>query len=218
MPKISQRTASVTRIIACAVFKPAMEHLQLKNRYNHLRFTYVPSNLHLTPQKLKDQLQQELNSAQSRDERVAFLYGDCFPGIEDFCRQRGVIKVPGHYCYEMILGPVRFRQLIEEMAGTYFLEKDLILNFEEYCIKPLELHDEEMRKCCFEHYQRLLYVRQPSDPDLTPRASELAEFLSLFLEISDADYSSLEKILIEIIEFGPLKDLSLRTGFPTIKR
>lgn len=195
-----------------------MEHLQLKNRYNHLRFTYVPSNLHLTPQKLKDQLQQELNSAQSRDERVTFLYGDCFPGIEDFCRQCGVIKVPGHYCYEMILGPVRFRQLIEEMAGTYFLEKDLILNFEEYCMKPLELHDEEMRKCCFGHYQRLLYVRQPSDPDLAPRASELAEFLSLFLEISDADYSSLEKILIEIIEFGPLKDLSLRTGFPTIKR
>jgi len=218
MTKISQGTASITRIIACAVFKPAMEHLQLKNRYNHLRFTYAPSNLHLTPQKLKDHLQQELTSAQSRDERVIFLYGNCFPGIEDFCQQRGVIKVPGHYCYEMLLGPVRFRQLIEEMAGTYFLEKDLILNFEEYCMKPLELHDEEMRKCCFEHYQRLLYVRQPSDPYLEPRASEIAEFLSLFLEISDADYSSLEKKLIEIIEFGLLKDLSLRTGFPTIKR
>ena len=218
MTKISQRTASVTRIIACAVFKPAMDHLQLKNRYNHLRFTYVPSNLHLTPQKLKDHLQQELNSAQSRDERVIFLYGNCFPGIEDFCQQRGVIKVPGHYCYEMLLGSERFRQLIEEMAGTYFLEKDLILNFEEYCMKPLELHDEEMRKCCFEHYQRLLYVRQPSDPYLEPRASEIAEFLSLFLEISDADYSSLEKKLIEIIEFGLLKDLSLRTGYPTIKR
>ena len=66
-------------------------------------------------------------------------------------------------------------------------------------MKPLELHDEEMRKCCFEHYQRLLYVRQPSDPDLAPRASEIAEFLSLFLETSDADYSSLEKKLIEII-------------------
>jgi len=94
---------------------------------------------------------------------------------------------------------ITVRQFIDEIAGTYFLEKDLILNFEEYCMKPLELHDEEMRKCCFEHYQRLLYVRQPSDPDLIPRASEIAEFLSLFLETSDADYSSLEKKLIEII-------------------
>ncbi len=199
MPKISQRTASITRIIACAVFKPAMEHLKLEYRYPQLRLTYLPSNLHLRPQYLENRLKKEIASAKKRNEKVICLYGNCFPGIEDFCQQRGAIKVPGHYCYEMLLGSERFRQSIEEIAGTYFLEKDLILNFEEYCMKPLELHDEEMRKCCFEHYQRLLYVRQPSDPDLAPRASEIAEFLSLFLETSDADYSSLEKKLIEII-------------------
>lgn len=199
MPKISQRTASITRIIACAVFKPAMEHLKLEYRYPQLRLTYLPSNLHLRPQYLENRLKTEIASAKKRNEKVICLYGNCFPGIEDFCQQRGAIKVPGHYCYEMLLGSERFRQSIEEMAGTYFLEKDLILNFEEYCMKPLELHDEEMRKCCFEHYQRLLYVRQPSDPDLAPRASEIAEFLSLFLETSDADYSFLEKKLIEII-------------------
>jgi hypothetical protein len=199
MPKISQRTASITRIIACAVFKPAMEHLQLEYRYPQLRLTYLPSNLHLRPQYLENRLKTEIASAKKRNEKVICLYGNCFPGIEDFCQQRGAIKVPGHYCYEMFLGSERFRQSIEEMAGTYFLEKDLILNFEEYCMKPLELHDEEMLKCCFEHYQRLLYVRQPSDPDLALRASEIAEFLSLFLETSDADYSFLEKKLIEII-------------------
>jgi hypothetical protein len=199
MAKISHKTASITRIITCAVFKPVVEHLQLEYRYPHLRLTYLPSNLHLRPQYLKNRLGKEIASAQKRNEKVICLYGNCFPGIEAFCQQRGAIKVPGHYCYEMLLGSERFRQLIEEIAGTYFLEKDLILNFEEYCMKPLELYDEEMRKCCFEHYQRLLYVRQPSDPDLTPRASEIAEFLSLFLETSDADYSSLEKKLIEII-------------------
>ncbi len=178
-----------------------MEHLKLEYRYPQLRLTYLPSNLHLRPQYLENRLKKEIASAQKRIEKVICLYGNCFPGIEDLCQQRGVIKVPGHYCYEMLLGSERFRQSIEEIAGTYFLEKDLILNFEEYCMKPLELHDEEMRKCCFEHYQRLLYVRQPSDPDLAPRASEIAEFLSLFLETSDADYSSLEKKLIEIIEF-----------------
>ncbi|HUU63429.1 MAG TPA: DUF1638 domain-containing protein [Dehalococcoidia bacterium] len=197
--KISHKTSIITRIITCAVFKPAMEHLQLDYRYPHLRSTYLPSNLHLRPQYLKERLNKKIASAQKRNEKIICLYGNCFPGIEVFCQQHGAIKVPGHYCYEMLLGSERFRQLIEEIAGTYFLEKDLILNFEEYCIKPLELHDEEMRKCCFEHYQRLLYVRQPSDPDLAPRASEIAEFLSLFLETSDADYSSLEKKLIEII-------------------
>jgi hypothetical protein len=99
----------------------------------------------------------------------------------------------------MLLGTERFRQLIEEIAGTYFLERDLILHFQEYCLVPLELHDEEMRKSCFENYKRLLYVRQPSDPDLVSRAGELAKFLDLSLDVSDADYSHLERKLIELL-------------------
>ena len=66
-------------------------------------------------------------------------------------------------------------------------------------MKPLELRDVEMRKYCFKQYQRLLYVRQPSDPDLVPQASEIAEFLELSLDIGDADYSHLEKILVELL-------------------
>jgi hypothetical protein len=56
-----------------------------------------------------------------------------------------------------------------------------------------------MRKRCFERYQRLLYVRQPSDPDLVPQASKLAKFLELSLDVSDADYSHLERKLTELI-------------------
>jgi len=194
-----RKSPSIIRIIACAVFKPALEYLQLENKYPDLRLTYLPSNLHLRPQELQDCLLKEITSAQKRNERIICLYGNCFPGIEDFCQQRRAIKVTGDYCYEMLLGSERFRQLLDEMAGTYFLEKDLILNFEEYCMVPLELRDEEMRKRCFERYRRLLYVRQPSDPDLMPRAGELAEFLELSLDVSDADYSHLERRLIELI-------------------
>jgi hypothetical protein len=196
---MSNRTRSITLIIACAVFKPALEHLKLEGRYPNMRLTYLPSNLHLRPKELENRLLKEITSAQKRNEWIICLYGNCFPGIEDFCQQSGVIKVPGDYCYEMLLGTERFRQLLDEMAGTYFLEKDLILNFEEYCVVPLELHDEEMRKRCFERYRRLLYVRQPSDPDLVPKASEVAKFLDLILDISDADYSHLERKLTELI-------------------
>ncbi|MFC1962844.1 DUF1638 domain-containing protein, partial [Chloroflexota bacterium] len=111
----------------------------------------------------------------------------------------GVIEIPGHYCYEMLLGTERFRRLLEENAGTFFAEQDLILHFEEYCTVPLELHDEEMRQYIFEKYQKLLYLRQPSDPDIVPRASDVAKFLELSLEISDADYSHLEKYLTELL-------------------
>ena len=199
MTTSTNKRVEVTRIIACAVFKPALEHLKLERSYPNMRLTYLPSNLHLRPQELKARLLQELASAQGRKERVICLYGECFPGIDDSCQQHGAIKVPGHYCYEMLLGTERFRQLIEEMAGTYFLEKDLIVNFREYCMVPLELQDEEMRKYCFAHYKRLLYVRQPSDPDLASKAVELAEFLGLSLDTRDVDYSHLKRKIIELL-------------------
>ena len=187
------------RIIACGVFKPAIEYLQLERRYPNLRLTYLPSKLHLKPQELKRWLLREITKAKKRNERIICLYGECFPDISDFFRQHGICKVPGAYCYEMLLGTERFKQLIDEIAGTYFLEEDLIINFEEYCMRPLELEDEEMRKQCFKHYKRLLYVRQPSDPDLLVTASKLANFLEVSLEIRDADYSHLEKSLIELL-------------------
>ena len=192
-------TDRVTRIIACGVFRPALERLRLARRYPNLRVTYMPPVLHTRPQKLEKHLHRKITSAEKRTEQVVCLYGECFPDIQEFCRLRGIPKVPGPNCYEMLLGSEVFGQLTDETAGTYFLEKDLILNFREYCLEPLELYDEEMRKWCFEHYKRLLYIRQPGDPDLASQACELAEFLELSLDIRDADYSHLERRLAELL-------------------
>lgn len=188
------------RIIACGVFRTALEHLDVLKRYPNLRVSFLPSVLHLRPQDLKSLLIREIISAHERGERIICLYGNCFPHIEDICSQYGVIKVPGAYCYEIFLGPDRFNQIMEETAGTYFVEKELITNFEEHCIVPLELFDEMVRKYCFEHYRKLLYVRQPQDPDLSDRAGEIADFLELSLDIKDADYSFLENELAQLIE------------------
>lgn len=196
---MTTKTAKRTRIVACGVFRPAIEHLRLANRYPNLRFTYLPPVLHITPQKLEQHLLRRITAAQRKDERIICLYGECIPDLSNVCQYQGVMKVPGHSCYEMLLGNERFEQFIDETAGTYFLEKDLIINFREYCIEPLELDDEEMRDCYFQHYRKLLYVRQPTDPDLISQAHDLADFLELSLSVSDADYSHLEKSLIRLI-------------------
>ena len=196
---MSKKTTNITRIIACAVFKTALEYLQMEKRYPNLHLTYLPSQLHLRPLELKNRLLKEIASAHKRNERVICLYANCSPDIDGFCQEQGVIKVPGHYCYEMLLGSERFKRLIDETAGTYFIEIDLILHFEEYCVEPLELHDEEMRQFCFKHYHKLLYIRQPSDPDLLLQANAVAKFLELSLDVNDADYSHLEKKLIELL-------------------
>lgn len=197
---MAKGTGKIIRIISCGVFAPALEHFRLEDRYPNLRLTFLPSNLHLKPGGLEKRLLEEVTSAQEREERVICLYGNCFPGIDKFCQDHGITRVTGHYCHEILLGPERFFHILDETAGTYFAEKELICNFDEYCLIPLELEDEELREFYFKHYSKLHYVRQPSDPDLILQAGELAEFLNLSVEVSDADYSHLEKQLIELIE------------------
>lgn len=190
---------SPTRVIACGVFRPALEHLELEKRYPHLYVTFLPSNLHLRPQELEIALRKEISSATERDEKVVCLYGHCLPDMGGFCRYLGAVKVPGVHCFQMLLGHERYQHIIEEIPGTYFLDRELILNFEEYCAEPLELYDEEIKKLVFENYQRVVYIRQPSDPDLVSRAAEVADFLHLPLEIQDADYSHLERMLTDLL-------------------
>lgn len=195
------RPVQSVRIIACGVFRPVLEQLKLVERFPGLNVTYIPSNLHINPHGLKNYLLKKIISSQKMNERVICLYGECFQDIDILCKEYGVIKIEGHHCYEIFLGRGKFREIMNENAKTYFLEKDLVLNFEEYCVKPLELYDEEMKELFFKNYERLVYVRQSSDPDLIPTVNNIADFLGLFIIVRDADYSNFEKSLIDLIGF-----------------
>jgi hypothetical protein len=192
---------SPTRLIACGVFKPALDHLGFEERHPHVAVSFLPSRLHLYPRRLEERLLAEIAVARQRGERVLCLYGECFPDIDDFCSRHGALRVRGLHCFEMLLGEAAYRQITEEVAGTYFLEQDLVLNFEQYCIEPLELHDEEMRSAQFGHYRRLVYVRQPSDPEVAGNLREISDMLGLPHEVRDADYAHLEERLDEVV--GP---------------
>ncbi|MEA2084517.1 MAG: DUF1638 domain-containing protein [Thermodesulfobacteriota bacterium] len=187
-------------IIACGVFRPALKYLRLLERYPELRVIFLPSNLHLRPQELKNQLGLKINTLRHTTRRLICLYGECFPDISGFCAQHGVCKIQGYSCHEFFLGLERYRRFIDEITGTYFLEQELIKNFEGYCVKPLELNDPLMRDCFFKHYQRVIYIRQPSDPELGVQAGKVADFLGLSLEIVNADYLDLEERLVHLIE------------------
>ena len=144
--KMAQDGEITTSLIACEVFKSALDSLQLERRCPQVRVVYLPCNLHLWPQKLSENLLKEITYAKAVSQKVVCLYGDCFPDIHGMCAAQGALKVPGPHCYGIFLGGEQYARIIEETAGTYFLEKELALNFDEYCKEPLELDDEEMRR------------------------------------------------------------------------
>jgi hypothetical protein len=196
---------SSMHLIACGVFRSALEYLNVEKGHSTLQVTFLPSNLHLHPQKLKNTLSNEMSGAKARNERTFCLYGNCFPDFGAFCSHHGVDKVVGHHCFQMLLGSKRYEDVMKEMVGTYFLERDLILNFEKYCLEPLALREDAIRRALFKPYRRVIYIRQPADPDLVPQAEELAGFLGLPLEIRDADYSYLKQTLVNLIEISSQK-------------
>ena len=187
------------RIIACGVFRDALGQIGPQRFHQNVVITYITPHLHNYPQKLKEEILHQIHLAQKTGDDILCLYGRCYPELDNHLYEKGIPRVPGEHCYEILLGSRRFRAIIDEEAGTYFIEKDLILNFPEYCIQPLELDDPLMRKSYFQHYTRLAYIRQPLDPDtVMPHARDISIFLKLKLLVVDADYSELTASLLEL--------------------
>lgn len=187
------------RIIACGVFQDVLKYLSVQAHHPNLRITYLRPGLHNLPPELKKELTGVIRSAHAAGDEIICLYGQCFPEMDDFVREESIVRVPGAHCYEMFLGSETFQRILQEEAGTYFLEKELLVHFSQYCLQPLELDDPELREWYFRHYKRLLYIRQPLDPDLLEKARELASFLSLNLSVLDADYGELKANLLKLI-------------------
>jgi len=187
------------RIIACGVFRDALRRIEPKRFHQDISITYLSPYLHNYPQKLEKEIWHQIHLAKKAGDEILCLYGRCYPDLDDHLYEMGIPRVPGEHCYEILLGSRRFNAIVDEEAGTYFIEKDLILNFSEYCIQPLELDDPLMRGSYFQHYTRLAYVRQPLDPDtVMPNVHHISQFLDLKPMVIDADYSELTANLLKL--------------------
>jgi hypothetical protein len=185
------------------VFKPALDVILQDDVFSGLTLTYIPSHLHLYPDALKNSLLETLNTLEPLDIPVFLVYGSCFPGIDAFCREHKICRIRGEHCFEIILGRARFQKIMQETAGTYFLEQDLVRNFREYCIEPLELDDEEMRRLCLGHYKRLVYLQQPNDPELKEEIEAVSRFLKLPASNLQVDYTHLKNRLLAALAGSP---------------
>lgn len=184
-----------SHIIACSVFKDAVSHLADRMAGRPLSYAYLPSHLHLKPTDLKARLLTSIRQAKEGGASVACLYGQCFPDIDRCLDPEQVARIPCGHCYEAFLGRRRYRQIMAARPGTFFVEKELLLDFDALCRIPLELDDPAMREIYFSHYQQVVYIRQPLDPDLSEQTRFVADLLKLQRRTVDADYTELKRFL-----------------------
>jgi len=187
------------RIIACGIFQDALSFLEIDKVRPDVHVTFLSPYLHNQPCELEKELLSHIDQARRKKEKIICIYGHCLPNMDDLLEGQNVRRIEGQHCYQMLLGAEAFQNIMNEDAGTYFLEKQLICHFDEYCKQPLELDDTEMKRDYFRHYRRILYIRQPRDADLLPQCLEIARFLGLKLQVRDADYGELRTNLLKLI-------------------
>lgn len=187
-----------THIIACSVFRDALACLSDTFTAQPLSITFLPSYFHLRPNELKAHLLEAILEKKGPGVCIGCLYGQCFAGIDSHLAPEAVQRISCNHCYEVLLGHARYRRIIDKCPGTFFAEKELLVDFDNLCRYPLELDDPELRELYFTHYRQLLYIRQPRDPDLSDRVRSVAEFLDLEYTVMDADYSLLKSFMDQL--------------------
>jgi hypothetical protein len=113
----------------------------------------------------------------------------------------------------MYAGAQRFEAIAAEQPATFFLTDWLVRNFHSAVVKGLGLNrDPELIPMLFGNYESVLYLRQSRHPRLAEKASAIAEYLGLPLEIEDVGLGELEERLAVIVEdpiptrLGSLRD------------
>jgi hypothetical protein len=163
---------------------------------------WVDSEYHLDPNKLREKLQQEIDSLQDFD-CVLLAYGSCGNGLVDLAATTADLIIPRtDDCISMVLSEPG--KTFDRLKETYFLTKGWmegskgLLN--EYR-SAMERYGEARTKRIFglmlKHYQKLLVIdtKAYNIDEWMHKAQEIAEITNLQLETTDGSIWFLKQLL-----------------------
>ena len=147
---------------------------------------YLPANLHNRPERITGAVCSVLDGAADRGyDATAVAYGDCGTGglLDAALAERGVPRLTGAHCYEVLAGGEVFAQLHDAEPGTFYLTDFLVRHFDALVIGGLGLdRHPELRDLYFAHYRRVVHLAQSDSPELAAAARTAAARLGLEYE------------------------------------
>lgn len=172
-------------VIACDMIKNEIAAL-VENDPDITEVTYLEAALHITPERMRDELVERVNSLEGQVDAVFLGYGYCqsLKGIEELVRVPTVLP-PHDDCIIFLLGPERYREEIDREVGTWFMSPGWAEVSAHMVIKELKLDRAtrygrdpmEMAKRLFTHYRRgLLFNTGLAEEDLAPYREKAREF------------------------------------------
>ncbi len=175
-----------TLIIACGALAREILFLKKAHGRNDIDLHCLPASWHNRPQHITEGLRARIRQGRAQGyERIFAAYADCGTGgrIDAMLAQEGVERLPGAHCYAFYTGVEAFMARLEEDARCFFLTDYLVRNFETLIIKGMMLDDHpELLEEYFGNYEKLVYLAQTEDAQLTRQAETAARRLNLAFE------------------------------------
>ncbi len=122
-------------------------------------------------------------------------YADCgtYGALDDLCARRGLLRLGGLHCYDVLAGPKEIERLFAREAGTYLLTDFLLRSFRRTVIAELGLdRHPELWDDYFAHYRRLVWLAGRRSETLEREARRIESLFALPLEIIDVGVGGLE--------------------------
>ena len=189
-------------IIACNILQLELEEILKKMQWSP-EVIFLDAALHVSPQKMRSALIEQINGMAERVDTVFLGYGYCqsLQGIEDEC-QIPVILPQVDDCISLLLSPERYAEEMKKEIGTWFMTPGWAEVGAEMVIKELHLDrvikygkdPMQMARRLFTHYRRGLFIDTGvgDRPTSLKAAGKFCADFNLVLERTEAEPYLLE--------------------------
>jgi hypothetical protein len=185
-------------VLACGALAREVRAIVQANGWAHVVVRHLPAKLHAAPRQIAPALEQALEEAAGRYDRVFVAYADCGTtgAIDRVCDRYGATRLAGAHCYAVYAGLAEWDRLQEEEPGTFYLTDFFVRNFDSFVGRPLGLDRRpELIRDILGNYRRVVYLAQTVDPALRERAEACAAALGLAFEYRPTSYGGLARSL-----------------------
>lgn len=109
------------KIIACQIFEKELAFFSSRSEHA-FDVQYLEQELHNTPEKLRDELQDAIDAVEGDYDAILLAYGLCSNGVEGLvAKKHPLVIVKGHDCITFFLGSKeRYKEYFDEHPGTYW--------------------------------------------------------------------------------------------------
>lgn len=169
-------------VIACGALATEILALKEINGLAHMTVKCLPAKLHNTPDKIPAAVRTKIREERDFYGEIFVAYGDCGTGgaLDKVLAEEEVERIGGAHCYAFFAGLDTFDTLHLDDPGTFYLTDFLVRHFDTLVIKGMGLDRfPELRDMYFGNYNRLMYLAQTENENLTRQARKAAERLDL---------------------------------------